>query len=242
MKFFLVPSSALVLSACVITATIPVHADTIDWTKWSSATAGTPGSATGTIGSITVTYSGQNSGLLTGYPSWTPTTTFTGGVVSNAPPASNNSVQIEGGSPITETITFSTPVADPIFTVWSLGAPGAFAEFNFTASELFSVQGGGPSAEFGGTALTIVGESVQGREGNGVIQFDGTYTTITFTTPDFEDYYAFTVGEDQTLTSQLPPPTPTSNSTIPEPATFSLFSLGLAALPFARRALSRLRS
>ena len=75
-----------------------------------------------------------------------------------------------------------------------------------------------------------------------LFQFHGTYTTITFTTPDFEDYYAFTVDEDQTLTSQLSPPTPIINSTIPEPATFSLFRIGLAALPFARRALSRLRS
>ena len=69
------------------------------------------------IGSIGITYSGQTSTLLTNYPSWTPVATFTGGVVSNAPPAANNSIQIEGGSPITETITFSTQVADPIFAV-----------------------------------------------------------------------------------------------------------------------------
>jgi PEP-CTERM motif len=236
------PATTLFLVAFAVSAPIVAHADTIGWTKWSSATPGTPGTATGTIGSITITYSGQNSGLLTNYPSWTPTATFTGGVVSNAPLASNNSVQIEGGSPITETIKFSTPVADPIFAVWSLGAPNAFAAFNFDPSEPFTVQGGGRSTEYGGTALTISGESVQGREGNGVIQFDGTFSTISFTTPNFENYYAFTVGEDATLTSQLPsgPSGPTGPSTVPEPATFSLFGLGLTASAFVRRSISRM--
>jgi hypothetical protein len=234
------PSFALLLAACAVFATLPAQADTIAWAKWSSATAGSPGSASATIGSLTVTYSGQNSGLLTNFPSWTPVTTFTGGVVSNGPPAINNSVQIEGtpagAVPIIETITFSSPVADPIFAVWSLGAPGTPASFDFTATEPFTVQGGGPSAEFGGTALTISGEDVEGQEGNGIIQFNGTFSSITFTTPQFEDYYAFTVGEDATLTSQLPP------GTTPEPGTLSLFGLGLVALAFVRRSASRLRS
>jgi len=233
------PPFALLLAACAVFATIPAQADTIAWAKWSSATAGTPGSASATIGSITVTYSGQTSGLLTGYPSWNPATTFTGGVVGNAPPAANNSVQLEGtpagAVAITETITFSTPVADPIFAVWSLGAPGTPASFDFTSSEPFTVQGGGPSAEYGGTALTISGEDVEGQEGNGIIQFDGTFTSITFTTPQYENYYAFTVGEDATLTSQLP-------GTTPEPGTLSLFGIGLVALAFIRRSVSRLRS
>jgi hypothetical protein len=233
------PPFALLLAACAVFATLPAQADTIAWAKWSSATAGTPGTASATIGSITVTYSGQTSGLLTGYPSWNPSSTFTGGVVGNPPPAANNSVQLEGtpagAVAITETITFSTPVADPIFAVWSLGAPGTPASFDFTSSEPFTVQGGGPSAEYGGTALTISGEDVEGQEGNGIIQFNGTFTSITFTTPQYENYYAFTVGEDATLTSQLP-------GTTPEPGTLSLFGLGLVALAFIRRSVSRLRS
>jgi hypothetical protein len=230
------PAFALLLAVCAVFLTIPAQADTIGWTDWSSASAGSPGSATGTIGSLTVSYSGQTSGLLTNYPSWTPISTFTGGVVGNPPPAANNSVGLEGGVAYTETITFSSPVADPIFAVWSLGAGGTPASFDFTSSEPFTVQGGGPSAEYGGTALYISGEDVEGSEGNGIIQFNGTFSSITFTTPQFEDFYAFTIGEDATLTSQLP------GGTTPEPATFTLLGLGLAALPFARRSLSRLRS
>jgi hypothetical protein len=175
--------SALVLAACAASATIPAHADAIAWTDWSAVRAGSPGSATGSIGGLTITYSGQNSGLLTGYPSWTPSSTFTGGVVGNPPPAANNSVQIEGGASYTETITFSSPVADPIFAVWSLGAGGTPASFDFSPGEPFTVQGDGPSSEYGGTSLYISGEDVEGQEGNGIIQFDGSFSSITFTTP-----------------------------------------------------------
>jgi hypothetical protein len=230
---------ALVLAAACAPA---AHADTVDWTTWTSETPGTPsGTATGNInGAITVTYTGQFSGYATG-TSWDPTSTFTGGVVGNQPPP-DVGIAMEGTTPgtpvITETITFSQVVADPIFAVWSLGAGGTPASFDFTSSEPFTVQGGGPSNEYGGTALTISGEDVEGQEGNGIIQFNGDFSSITFTTPQYENYYAFTVGEDQTLTSQLP----SGPATTPEPATFSLLGLGLAALPFVRARLSRSRA
>ena len=69
------PVSAFLLAICVVPAHTLAHADTIAWTSWSSATSGNPGSANGTIGSITVTYSGQTTGL-TNVPSWTPASTF----------------------------------------------------------------------------------------------------------------------------------------------------------------------
>jgi hypothetical protein len=222
----------LFVVVCVAIYAIPACADTIAWTSWSSVTPGSPGTGTGTIGSLSVSYSGQTSALLPNYPSWTPTTTFSGGIVGNAPPAGNNSIQIEGGVPYTESITFSSPVVDPIMAIWSLGQTGINASFNFTASEPFNLVAGGRSTEYGGAALTVVGDSVFGNEGNGVIQFIGTFSSITFTTPTFENYYAFTVGEDATLT-----PSP-----VPEPSMLSLLALGLATLPFAQWALTRRRA
>jgi hypothetical protein len=221
---------------CAASATTPVHADTIAWANWTTGVAGNPGSASGTLaGGITVTYAGQTGGLTT-TPSWTPVGTFSGGPVGNAPP-STASIALEGTSagavPIMETINFSSPIVDPVFAIWSLGAPGDTASFDFLSKspEPFTLISGGPSTEFGGSSITVNGQIVSGAEGNGVIQFDGTFTSISFTTPNFENFYAFTVGDDQTLTPS-----------VPEPATLSLFGLGLAALPIARKLLSRRRS
>jgi hypothetical protein len=227
------PVSALLLAACAVSLSAVAHADTIAWTNWSTATSGNPGSAAGTIGSINVTYSGQTSGL-TNVPSWTPASTFTGGVVGNAPPHTPT-IQLEGGSGITETVSFSSTVVDPIFAIWSLGAPGSSASFDFSSKsgQAFNILGGGPSTEFAGSAITATGSIVHGSEGNGLVQFIGSFDSLTFTTPNFENYYAFTVGYDATLTGGGTP------GPVPEPATLSLFGLGLAAIPLVRRSLSR---
>ncbi len=231
------PMPALFLAAFAVSIPTLAHADTVNWTTWSSAANG---AASGTIGSITVTYSGQTSGL-TSVPTWTPSSTFTGGSVGNGPPNSP-SIQLEGTTPgtpiIQESITFSAPVVDPVFAIWSLGDSSMPASFNFStkASQSFTLLGGGPSTEFNGSGLTLDGSSVDGSEGNGLVQFNGTFSTITFTTPFFENYYAFTVGYDANLSRSAPDPT------VPEPATLSLFGLGLAALPFVRRSLFRRRS
>ncbi len=230
------PLSALLFATCAASLPTLAHADTIVWTNWSTASAAA-GSATGTIGGITVSYSGQTSGL-TSTPSWTPASTFTGGVVGNAPP-SGPSIQIEGGSLINETITFSSTVVDPIFAIWSLGQNGNPATFDFSSKneQPFNLLGGGPSTEFHGTGLTSSGAVVSGVEGNGLVQFLGSFDSITFTTPNFENYYAFTVGYDATLTPGGPETSP-----VPAPATLALFGLGLSALPMLRSKLARRRA
>jgi PEP-CTERM motif len=224
--------SALTLTACAVIVPSLAHADTVVWANWTAGVAGSPGSAAGNIGGIAVTYSGQTDGLTT-VPTWTPASSFSGGTVGNAPPPTA-SIMIEGGMPTLETITFSSTIIDPVFAIWSLGAANTPASFDFESktSEPFTFIAGGPSTEFGGGPITVNGQIVNGAEGNGVIQFTGAYSSITFTTPDPEFYYAFTVGNDTTLN----PPD------VPEPGTLSLFGLGILALPLVRTKLSRRRS
>lgn len=219
-----------VTNAAIVAAfatAIPANSATIAWTDWTSVTPGNPGSATGTIAlspPLTVSYAGQTNGRLVNYPSWTPASTFSGGTVSNAPPASDNSVQLSGGVTTTNTISFSSPVDNPVMAIWSLGAPGAPASFVFNASEPFTLEAGGPSAEFGGSSLTVSGNSVLGSESDGVIQFNGTFSTLTWTNPQFEFYYAFTVGVAGAATTP-----------VPEPGEIALVTLGLGGLVLYRR-------
>jgi len=82
--------------------------------------------------------------------------------------------------------------------------------------------------EFGGSSITAAGNTVNGVEGNGTIQFNGTFTQISWTNPQFEFYYAFTVGAEGTTTPA-----------IPEPGTYMLLGTGFLAISvlIRRRAL-----
>ena len=58
--------------------------------------------------------------------------------------------------------------------------------------------------------------AVSGFEGNGSVAFLGKFSSISFTTPEYESWYAFTVG-----------------SAVPEPSTWAMMMLGFAGLGYA---------
>ncbi len=196
------------------------QAGPIDWNTWSSSSAG---SITTTGGPIGVSFTGGLSALVAGYPSYLPASTYADGtIVSNAPTAANGIMQLTGGNTTLNTVTFSAAVVDPVMAIWSLGQPGINAEFAFTnATPVFVT--GGASNEYGGSAISVIGNSVFGVEGNGTVQFIGTYSSISWTNPVYEYWYGFDVG----IAAVANP--------VPEPETYALMMAGLGLMGLVAR-------
>lgn len=193
-------------------AAVPAFAITV-WTNWTSAAVGAPGSATGTLNGVGVTYSGELDSAVTNGSTtiWAPNSSFIGGTVTTSPSTVGDAIFLNGSFTGIDTITFASPIVNPVFAIWSLGAPGATASFTFNLTPTF--EAGGPNSQFGGVPLSVVGNVVSGAEGNGVVQFTGTFSSISWTNT-FENFYAFTVG----------------TAGVPEPSTVLLLGLGLSGL------------
>ncbi|MEN6620744.1 MAG: hypothetical protein ABFD50_04220 [Smithella sp.] len=187
---------------------LPAHASQVYWTDWASMTTGIPGSASGTINisgnSIMVSYSGEivyiNQGNCN-FPAY-----MKAGIVDNKPTPANESIGLKGGNNILNTITFSQPVINPIFAIQSLGSGSDSAEYVFTSP--FTILNQGPGAWGGNnTSLTALDQyTLYGKEGNGILQFTGTYSSLSWTVPDGENFHMFTVGAVGIPSSAAPIP------------------------------------
>jgi hypothetical protein len=210
----------LAFAAAALAASGLAQSATIDWNTWSSATGG---SISTSSGPVAVTFGGESSNLVTNYPSWGPSSTFADGtVVANGPAAANGILQLTGGTDSTVTLSFSQAVVNPVIAIWSLGGGSTAASFDFgTLTPI--VLSGGPNNEYGGTGLTLNGNVISGVEGNGTVEFMGSFTSITWTNPDFENWYGFDVGVAGVTAA------------VPEPGSMGLLLAGLTLVGLVAR-------
>ncbi len=178
------------------------------WVHWSSQTVGNPGSATGTLlpspGAITVTYAGEIYQPIlptqaTDY--FVPATTYTCQAVANPPTEADGIILQSGGTSTVDTLTFSRPVTNPVFAIMSLGnsQDGTACFYEFGAfGESFTILQQGMGEMAGPGTLVDVDGGLTGNDGDGLVQINGTFSTIKWTDPivgceGFGDH-GFTVG------------------------------------------------
>ncbi len=164
------------------------------WVDWTS---NTPTQANGSAAGVTVTFTGVLSpgpNLGRGGNVWTiPATTYQKpGVVDN-PPDIQDLIALTGGAAAgTQTLTFSSPVVDPVMTVFSLGRPNFQATWNFDTP--FDILTAGPGYYGAGELTELDGNVLAGKEGYGLIQFHGVVSAISWTIPVAEYWGGFQVG------------------------------------------------
>jgi len=92
------------------------------WTDWTSATVG--GSASGSVGGVEVSYSGDLDSFVVNGTSamWLPNSSFIGGTVNASPSAVGDYLGLNGNGTGTNTINFASPVVDRLIAIWSLGS------------------------------------------------------------------------------------------------------------------------
>lgn len=195
-------------------------AGTVSWTVWNCSPKS--GGATGTMGGVGVTYTGEisfcNSSGVGNFNYFIPTSTYTSATVSNAP-VDGGMIAISG-TPAIHTFTFDSPVTNLVLAEVSLGQPNIPVTYNFNDS--FTILSCGPNGVYGGGCVTQSGNSLIGHEGDGTIEFNGTLSSLSFTVTGSEYWNGFTIGT-------------ASTSPVPEPSTLLLLGTGLAGLAGAAK-------
>ncbi len=159
---------------------------------------------------------------------WSVDAPYISAQVDNAPDSSDILALVGGGANTRYTLTLSRAIDDPILDVLSLGRDRVFVSYEFDTP--FTILSSG-TGYFGGSAdrlQQLPGNVLVGEEGHGTLGFTGSFTSLSWVAPSPEVWHGFQLGvrgaEPVTLIAS-----------IPEPGSYALFGLGLAALAVAGR-------
>ncbi len=193
------PKSIVSLLACCMLLPASLTAETIAWVDWTVAQNGKPGFAAGEVkvGTkiIKVQYSGD---VLFGQTNegtdyWQPSEPYLSALVGNAPPNAEL-ITLTGGTSIQNTLTFSTPINNPVIAWVGLGKSNSVIEYNF--DQAFNLISSG-TGFFGGDTSSLFKtfeNTLAGKSGHGVIQIPGSVTSISWNSAKFNSWQGFTVG------------------------------------------------
>ncbi|MGD0958764.1 MAG: PEP-CTERM sorting domain-containing protein [Methylomonas sp.] len=209
------------------------------WVNWSSTSDPTYNSSTitisGNVDGVNVNTTGDNGSILNAQlnenPSspnyWTDSNAVNANTYNNSlvtGPTSSDIIQL--GNSGTETITFSQAVVDPLIALVSWNQDSnASTTFSAPFQILSGATNGCNNWGCGSFQVTSPTSFWGNGETNGVIEFQGTYTSISFTDNFPENWHGFTVGFESIA----------SVTSVPEPETFTMFTIGLLGLGLARR-------
>lgn len=209
-------------------------ANTIGWTDWtghgSDWMVGLLTLADGRA--VEVRYEGELDGsrIDGGVSFWIPESTYLSATVDHGPPTADM-VILAGGDESRHTLTFTPPLLDPVVAVVSVGRPNVLVEYEFDHPFTLLSSGGDywstaeESRLLDGGPNTMGGDTLQGWEGSGTLQFAGVVGEISWTVPLKEHWHGLTVGAAEVGTAQ--------QVGVPEPPAFALclpVLVGLVAL------------
>ena len=209
----------LVTASIVFLTASSAFSAPINWTSWTIGGSGATGTVTQNGTAIDVTYVGH--ALSTDKSNWgegSPAPYTGSSVVDNAPTSGISLKDISTKN----TLTFGQNLIDPVFALYSVGSGSIPVDYIFDQPFTLISQGEG---HWGGsaTSFSVSGNTLTGEEGNGVVQFAGSISSISWDNAPAEFHHGFTLG----AIDEIAP--------VPEPSTFLLLGSGLAGLGFYAR-------
>lgn len=228
-------------SAALLALVAPVSANAqVVWTDWLSTGPGsTVNGSLAVPGGATVTYTGPyNFAQVTPGTDYWRSSPGVPWAAYDTPGAPTNTDFIQLVASGSHRVVFSAPVLNPYMAIISQGQPSFPVTYNFLGGAKFKVvdEGRGPFGDgwyqLDGVPTNLNGPNaslssrLDGFEFHGIIQLQGSFSQLDWTSSPAEYWHGFTVGVD----GLAPPP-----GVVPEPATVSLVGLGLFGVFAAAR-------